>query len=197
MINLLTALPPEAKPLIRRFALQRRQPDGEFPLYVSQNVTLCLCGPGSESAAQAINFLLDNQSTSAAGWINLGIAGHATFDRGDCLLVNNVIDQGTGECWELTSLPLEGIGRSDLRCVPLPESAYTEDCAFDMESAGFTAGLAKANLLHRGQILKVVSDNPRQPASEINAKMVANLIEVSIPTLSRLMEQLRYHAAST
>jgi hypothetical protein len=65
-----------------------------------------------------------------------------------------------------------------------------------MESAGFSSALAEAGLLHRSQIIKVVSDNPRQPAAEINGKMVTNLIEACIPTLSRLMEQLHSHAAS-
>jgi hypothetical protein len=197
MINLLVALPPEAKPLIRSFALQRRQPDGNFPIYVSQEITLSLCGPGRESMEQAINFLLEHQSISVSGWINLGIAGHGSLDRSHCLLIDSVIGQTTGERWKLTPPPLEKISRSSLHCVSQPESTYADDCAYDMESAGFTAALAAAGLLHLGQILKVVSDNPRQPSSEINGKMVSNLIEETIPTLSLLMEQLQSHAAST
>ncbi len=197
MINLLLALPPEAKPLIRHFALQRRQPDGEFPLYVSQEICLCLSGPGRDAMQQAIKFLLQHQSSPASGWINVGIAGHSTLDRGRCLLIDSVIEPSTGERWGLNSLTLEGVSRSQLHCVSQPESSYTQNTAYDMESTGFTAALREADLLHRGQILKIVSDNPRQPSSEINGKMVANLIEESIPILSQLMEQLLSDAAST
>jgi hypothetical protein len=197
MINLLVALPAEAKPLIRAFALKRQQPDGEFPLYVSQEITLAICGPGDESMQRAISFLLKRQSISVSGWINLGIAGHGALDRGHCLMVDRVTREVTGESWELTSPLLKDIGRSPLICVSQPESTYAENCAYDMESAGFSSALAKASLLHRGQIIKVVSDNLRQPAAEINGKMVTSLIEACIPTLLRLMEQLHSHAAST
>jgi hypothetical protein len=197
MINLLVALPPEAKPLIRTFGLQRRQPDGEFPLYVSHEITLSLCGHGSDSMGQAIEFLLQNQPTPVSGWINFGIAGHGSLDRGRCLLIDSVIEQSTGAHWELNSIPVDGISRSTLHCVSQPESAYADNSAYDMESAGFTSTLAAAALLQRGQIMKVVSDNPRQPSSEINGKMVSNLIEESIPALTLLMEQLQSYAAST
>ncbi|MCG7909573.1 MAG: hypothetical protein JAY82_07335, partial [Candidatus Thiodiazotropha taylori] len=56
-LNLLTALPAEAKPLIKCFALQRHQPVDAIPLYKAEGIHLAVSGPGLKSIAPAVSYL--------------------------------------------------------------------------------------------------------------------------------------------
>ena len=193
-INLLVALPAEAKPLIRAFGLQRQQPDGVYPRYLSDHLSLTLTGPGAEAMEKGIKFLLNQQTASSTTWLNVGIAGHGSLSRGTCLLAERVIDMDSGRCWLLPSKTDAELPKSPLHCVSVAESAYAENTAYDMESSGFASGLESVGVLDQGQILKVVSDNPRQPSTQINGRMVGELIRQAIPVLSYLMNRIHSHA---
>ncbi|MCU7843091.1 MAG: hypothetical protein KZQ93_04545 [Candidatus Thiodiazotropha sp. (ex Monitilora ramsayi)] len=193
-INLLVALPAEAKPLIRAFDLQRQQPDGAYPRYLSSHLSLTLTGAGAEAMRRGVEFLLSQQTATSTTWLNVGIAGHGTLPRGTCLLAEKVIDMDSGRNWALSASTDAVLPKYPLHCVSEAESTYAENTAYDMESSGFVAGLESAGVLDRGQILKVVSDNPRQPSTQINGRMVGDLIQQAIPVLSSLMDRLHSHA---
>jgi nucleoside phosphorylase len=196
-LNLLVALPAEAKPLIRAFDLKRLQPDGTFPCYGRGALTLVLSGPGRAAAGSAVAYMRDLSADSHSHWINLGIAGHARLRPGDCLLADSVLDATTGEHWLLTPMAgLPGVDVGPLRCVPHAETRYAQTAAYDMESAAIARVLDRVHALSRLQVLKVVSDNPHNPSRRINAKMVGELIEGCLPTLDALMRRLQSHAQS-
>ena len=62
----------------------------------------------------------------------------------------------------------------------------------DMEAAGFYSAALQYAPPDRIYCLKVVSDNLRQPASEINARMVSRLIENRLPTLDELLAAMDF-----
>jgi hypothetical protein len=189
-INLLIALQAEAKPLIRALGLKRRQPDGVCPIYASNGVRLAMSGPGKVSMQQAIH-LLHQEGVENCHWLNLGIAGHASLALGSCLQATAVTDSRSGERWRLQ--PVSGIEaiQGELRCVAEPESVYGEPVGYDMESGGFAATLASLGLIEHAHILKVISDNPQQPARQINARMVEALIGQQLHVIHSLIEKLR------
>jgi hypothetical protein len=196
-LNLLVALPAEAKPLIRAFDLKRLQPDGTFPRYGRGAFTLILSGPGQDAAGSAAADMHELSPDTHSHWINLGIAGHAWLRPGDCLLADSVQDATTGEHWRLT--PMAGLPATDIgpiRCVPQAETRFAQSAGYDMESAAIARVLDGVDALSRLQVLKVVSDNPHNPSRRINAKMVGELIEGCLPTLDALMRRLQSHAQS-
>jgi hypothetical protein len=192
---LLVALPAEAKPLIRAFNLKRRQPDGPFPHYVNNGLSLVLTGPGKRRASEAINHLLTLKPGEFNHWINLGIMGHATEKRGTCLLIDQVIDASSGSTWDLNPLPdLSDTRSSPLLCVEKAEVTYAKPVGFDMESAAIAAALSEHNALPRLHMIKVVSDNPNHPSHEISGRMVSELMSGHLPTIASLINRLQTHA---
>ncbi|MCU7811741.1 MAG: hypothetical protein KZQ77_10970, partial [Candidatus Thiodiazotropha sp. (ex Notomyrtea botanica)] len=102
-VNILVALPAEAKPIIRAYDLQRKQPDGLFPRYVKQPFTLVLTGPGTEAMEKSVAFLhSQQQEDNSAIWLNIGITGHGSLTCGTCLLAESVNDLPSARYWQLS-----------------------------------------------------------------------------------------------
>jgi hypothetical protein len=194
-VILLVALPAEAKPLIRAFGLQRRQPDGAFPRYVNGPLTLVLTGPGEQAAGKATTYALTSVASEPSLWVNLGIAGHGTLAQGECLLAECIREISSGQEWCLQAPAVApDFALSPLHCVPEPETGYAEAVGYDMESAAIARALSQRDLLSRLQVVKVVSDNPTLPAQGIGARMVGELIQAQLPTIKNLINRLRPNA---
>jgi len=189
-INLLVALPAEAKPLIQALSLKRLQPDGPCPLYTGDGLKLAVSGVGRDAMTKAIHYL-HGHSEGKCHWLNVGIAGHTTLSLGQSLLAKNVIDAVSGVRWKLRPVAGLEIAIGDLCCVAEAETDYAEVIGYDMESAGFTSTLAALGLLDDAHVLKIISDNPQQPAERINARMVSQLIGQQHHVIQSLIEKLR------
>ncbi len=83
MINLVVALPAEARPLIEFFRLKEKTTIGTFRMYRQEDMSLVISGPGKIAAAAATALLAGSNTTGKqAAWLNIGIAGHATYAIG-------------------------------------------------------------------------------------------------------------------
>ncbi|MEJ2622067.1 MAG: hypothetical protein P8163_17980 [Candidatus Thiodiazotropha sp.] len=179
-LNLLIALPAEAKPLIKSLALQRLQPVGSLPCYVSQDIQLVVSGPGLQSIAMAVNYLQEIAPTECQpAWLNLGICGHGSLPIGALFLADQVLGPD-GDHWKLQSPLYPTANHGRLLCVTEPQSAYRQQLAYDMESLGFLKSLTPTIPMSHLHILKVVSDNPDSGIENINAKQVEKLITAQI-----------------
>ena len=191
-INLLVALPAEAKPITSRLELERVQPDLEFRLYRRGDVTLVITGPGKVNAAAGTAFLgtLEDRRRNAL-WVNLGIAGHAERGIGDVLLASSIRDLGSGEVWhpilpEDAPCPAERLVTLDR-----PDPDYDHEGMVDMEASGFFPTACRYCGIERVQVLKVISDNRSNPARGLGAKQVRRLIGEMIGTLETLLARLQ------
>jgi len=190
LVLMATALPAEAAPLRRRFALERRQPDLAFPVYRNERMALTLSGVGKLNAAAATAALgtLYHNSRHAL-WLNVGIAGHTVMAIGDAFMAERVTDRASGRQWipgfavapPCPTLPLE--------TVDTPDFDYRDDTAVDMEAAGFTAAARRFADAGKVHCFKVISDNRGQPGHGIGGKTVSRLIEEHLDLLERLIEQ--------
>jgi nucleoside phosphorylase len=188
-LNILTALPAEAKPLINSFTLQRHQPVGSIPLFQAPGIQLAISGPGFNSISQAVNYLLEMTAENNPVWLNLGICGHGSLAIGELMLVDQVIEPD-GRNWQLVS-PTDLIQNSGrLTCVSTPQANYQPEMAYDMESAGFLASLTTTTPVESLHILKIVSDNPENAIESINAKWVNKLITAQISQIREFIFQV-------
>ncbi len=188
-INLLVALPAEAKPLIRGLGLKRQQPDaGPCPIYIDGGISLAISGPGHTAIQVACRWLLHNHP--ADQWINIGIAGHPSHSRGSLFCAESVIERNSGHSWQLSPAS-RLIDYCPLESVAQPEFHYPAARLYEMEAAALLDVLTPSLPLDRIQILKVVSDNHSQPAQQINGKMVSSLIEQNLPLIRNLLQQLQ------
>lgn len=197
-LNLVVALPAEAKPLISHFRLTRQQPDGAFPIYRNEHITLVLCGIGKKAAASATAFLHETTDTlNDAIWINLGIAGHTSRPVGEAILACQIVDDGSGQAWEPTFSFTPPCTTERLTTLDQPEFDYQRPGAFDMEASGFYATakqLAPQTDIH---CFKVISDNGEEPGQGLSGRQVSQLIQGQLATLSRLLELLQANGSTT
>ncbi len=191
-IMLVVALPPEAKPVNRRFGMQRDNRHDRFPLYLGEELALVVSGPGKAAAGQASLWLdsILNPGPDAV-WINLGIAGHATRPLGQAVYANTVEDEESGERWSVAPLPGPEWENDRLITLSAPDTEYARTGLVDMEGAGFFRAVSGFTEPERIHCLKIVSDNRTNPASMINGKMVSQLIEERLDILDRLFEHVR------
>ncbi len=188
-INLLIALPAEAKPLRQHFGLQREQAASGRPVYSNGPMRLLISGCGAEAARDGARQLAATSDMDTL-WINIGIAGHPRHPIGDIFLAREIHHLDTGERWQV-QLPDEPPCPTDtLFTLPAAEKGYRHDGLCDMEGAAFYAEAIRYAKPRQVQCLKVVSDNPRQPSNLINGKMVNRLMAGQIRVLERLIRQL-------
>ncbi|MEJ2610362.1 MAG: hypothetical protein P8179_09785 [Candidatus Thiodiazotropha sp.] len=192
-INLITALPAEAKPLIKTFGLKRQQPVGIIPLYTSPEIHLAVSGPGVTAMLMGVNYLQDmTPDDREATWLNIGICGHGSLHLGEALLVERVIEPN-GQNWQLELPPNLPLPHSPLTCVTQPQTTYKPDMAYDMESAGFMMAVTRFATLNSISLFKIVSDNPKNGIESINAKRVCAMIAHHVDHISDLIYQLPFH----
>ncbi len=191
MIHLLTALPCEAKPLIRHYRLTRQRPEGVFPLYQSQQLRLIVSGVGANNMAAAVGYLHALAGDDpATAWLNIGIAGHANKPLGTPCLVDKATDNTAAYCYYPPMLFDLDIERAPLITLSNPSDNYSGNHLYDMEGMAFftiASRLATAELVHSA---KIVSDNRDHPISNISAKRVEALVEASMRTINELIMQL-------
>lgn len=190
-INLVTALPAEAKPIASRFGLERVSADRGFPVYRHQHTTLIVSAPGKINSAAATAYLgAVGGCAKDAIWVNIGVAGHAERQVGEVLLAHSITDAGSGRCWH-PAQRMDGHCPSDsLVTLDRPDLSYGRNAMVDMEAAGFYPTACRFSPVELVQTLKVVSDNRSETARGLSAKQVRRLLEGSLDTLETLIEHL-------
>lgn len=188
-INLVIALPAEAKPLINELAMQRDQLYMKMPVYVNGAVRLVVTGPGVRASAQGVHYLHAIQASAGARWINLGICGHGSLEVGASLMAERIIDMRSGEEWSLQTPHPMGNWVGPLTCVSEAQSEYAPDMAYDMESSGFIEAVAEIDTTSSARVLKIVSDNPLSDPRKISGKFVRTLIIQQLGLIRSLMDQ--------
>jgi hypothetical protein len=191
MIRIVTALPAEARPLLRHFGLRARTPQGMFPVFEGEDMALVVCGAGKASAAAAVAHLHGVTGGRADRvWLNLGVAGHPTHRPGEALLAHSIRDMATGRRW----YPPQIIGAScpgaQLVSVDVPETRYPEDALYDMEAAGFYPTATRCATGELVQCLKIVSDNRQAPPGGLDAQAVEVLVAGQLDLIARLLASL-------
>lgn len=192
MIYLVTALPAEARPLVRYFGLGGKQSGGPYPWYRNDGMKLVVSGPGKTNAAAASAWLqtLDDSHEHHA-WLNVGIAGHATLATGSGAVAHRISDAATGKSWYPPGLPGQPVPGGCLLTVDRPEQRYRDNTLYDMEAAGFYPAACRSTTAELVQCFKVVSDNPGRPATGITAKYCEQLIENQLVNINVLTSSLR------
>ncbi len=190
MLAFTTALPSEARPLIDAFRLKRIFHEAPFAIYQGDEVFLIVSGIGAVASACAVGFLR-GQMDAPAAWLNVGIAGHANLAVGEAMLANKITDAAGGRNWYPPRV-FPWTGRDGaLVTVPRPRSTYAAGEAYDMEAAGFYPAACRFADAELVQCLKIISDGPLSPASDLDKTAVANLVHGRMETVLQLAEILQ------
>ncbi len=191
-INLVVALPAEAKPIRQHLELVRDNRHDQHWLYRKDHISLVVSGIGLDNSAITTDWLHSvNDHRQGDIWINLGIAGHATHPIGKIFMADRIEDQATGRHWPLHSRDTLPCPYEQVISVTQVDTNYTLDALVEMEAAGFYRSALNHTTPDRIYCLKVVSDNKDNPTHLLNGKIVSNLIREQMGVLDMLLNQIR------
>lgn len=187
MLHFITALPAEARPLIEHFRLRDKRIDSGFPVYRNDDMALTVSGPGKVAmAAATASLAVQDSDRGAGGWLNIGIAGHATHAIGSGFLIHHICDRATGKCWYPPQLIDTGLPRGSLQTVDIPETAYSGDTLYDMEASGYFPVASRYSTAELVQCFKIVSDNRAHAAGNVTARHCERLIAGQLDAIAQL-----------
>lgn len=202
-ICLITALPSEARPLIKHFRLNavghkhlRLFQAAAGAGNANQNGTalyLLQCGIGKLNAAADTAAMLQ-LLPSVDAVINVGIAG-SERPLGETIIAHCVQDNASSRQWypHLPSSKIIGNTVSvQVQTVDKPADNYTHEAAFDMEASGIVQAASKVLDLAFIHSVKVVSDNGQSSIERITSESVAQQVASSITVLEKLMAALPF-----
>lgn len=196
MINIVTALACEARPIIRHFGLKKTPSEAAFPVYRNDTVNLVIAGVGKFAAAAAVGYLRGLPNPAAGGaqegaapqaWLNVGIAGHKSLALGTALLGHRISDvSGTCRFYPCFTFELP-CATAEVITVERPERAYAADAAYDMEALGFCAAAARFSSFELIHCLKIVSDNSIHSHTNVTKQAGEDLVGGQLPVIENLM----------
>lgn len=190
MLHIVTALACEAKPLIRHYRLNGRQPENGFRIYENKYIRLIISGTGKTASAAACGYLQAQTINEKYIWLNIGIAGHGSLHIGEALLAHKISDASTHTAW-YPGLPFTPLCQTaELISVDQVQTNYADNAAYDMEAAGFYATASRFNSTELVHVYKVISDNHNQPAHQVSAKLAEELITDNLTDIDALIKQL-------
>ncbi len=177
------ALRPEAQAVIERYRMKPAKTGGTlFPVYVSpdKSMQLVISGPGYLNSAAATGFLAGTRSgdSGVAAWLNFGIAGCGSFDRGRVFLGSKIEAESSSEVWYPTAVwPKKAdLERRVIRTVDVPTTSYPGDGVLvEMEASGFYPVAVRDASLELCQVMKVVSDDPDHSMTDLSKRTVTTL----------------------
>ena len=190
MLNIVVALPEEARPLIHYFKMQRWHDVRQFAIYRSDEIRLIVSGIGKLASATATGFLAGQQYTDPSAWLNLGIAGGDAGVVGDIILANEIVDSVSRSkyfpsvCFDLP------VQLTRVITVQEQQTKYTADCVYDMEASGFFSAALRfstAELIHS---IKVISDNSISGVEMVSKEHVAEMIDRKLPVVGKVCNWL-------
>lgn len=196
-LNIVTALPAEAEPLIARFLLKKYSNGPSVPLFSnpSGTIRLAVSGVGKKRAQEAVSALADcTPSPDRSIWINAGIAGHRDLPVGTPVLAGRIKDEATGQSWDLDP-PFDPPCRiASVTTVERPVETFHNGDVYDMEASGFYSAASRIAPRERVHVIKIISDNHRSPIRNISRTGVTELVTRNLPVvakLARLLGRLR------
>lgn len=176
MINLLVALPVEARPIVDQLGLVSVAHNGPFRLYTGDDrYRLLITGVGQVAMASACGWLACFAEHGDDVWLNVGIAGHSSLAVGELRLAHRIVDAALDRRWYPPQLVGE-LDTDDLTTVARPERNYPWPGMYDMEGAAFVCACTRFCTAELVQSIKVVSDNPQQPIEQLDAKKASALM---------------------
>ena len=193
-MHFVVALLAEARPLIDRFSLRGCAGHHAFSVFsdADGDIRLIVSGIGKVRAAAATAYLhAVSGAKSYSGWLNVGMAGHASLPLGTMLRSHRITDAASGRSWYPSQSIKASCTGAELICVDRIENCYHNEAAYDMESAGFypiATRFSSAELVH---CCKVISDNLESPVGEFRHDHVEPLIAPCVPEIAGIVSQLQ------
>lgn len=189
MINIIVALPAEAKALIDTLKLKRVHSVKFLTLYENPPYRLVVSGTGKTAAAASVGFLQGLDNTQQA-WLNIGIAGDADLQVGTAVLIYKICDHETQSCWYPQVLFQHEMQAGMLTSINRASDDYIKDNLIDMEASAIAEIVARVSCMELFQCIKIISDNRQNHYSTVDKQLVYELIAQNLAHIQHVMQEL-------
>ena len=162
MIHFIVATTSEARPLIDFFKLKKKKSISNFIFFDNDEISLTISGIGKINAAMSVTHTYyEFNKVRNNVWVNLGIAGHISYDIGKIFLINKVIDKETN--YKYFPRIINNCNLDQKSCITYSEQNffYNDDLS-DMEASGFFMAADKYTTKELIHSIKIISDNEEQ-----------------------------------
>ena len=159
MLIWMCALHCEAKPVIDYYRLKKNGECHVFDLYQGDGITCIVSGMGELNMAEACAWAAGHFAQHNLCWINLGIAGHASFPVGSLLLATQVLQHDNGQAIYPIPLIKHQMQTATLISQSSERLDYHATAAYDMEAYAFLHSCSRFTPLELCSCIKVISDN--------------------------------------
>ena len=190
-LNIVVALPSEARPLIDLLKLRPVPMPHGLKLYCRGDYRLLISGIGKIASASAVGVLAGMSAVNDRHiWVNVGIAGHQNLPVGSAAIAHAITDVATQSTFYPSIAFASSIPSAAVHCFDEPTTDYAGAAFCDMESAAFYAAAqryADTEFIH---VLKVVSDNSAADLGALNRDSISRLMEEALDEIFSVIEQL-------
>ena len=188
MINLVVALPVEARPLIAHFGLLPVFTHGPFRCYQSNDTFLVVSGVGKLNAAAAVAYLHALEGGKVGDiWLNIGTAGHDNLQVGSGYLAASILDADTNKKWVPMQLSDEKLATIHLVSLARPTDSYGGNFTYDLEASAFFEIAQRCSREGMVQCFKIISDNLSSNMKQVSAKLMEQLVKKRMTDIERLL----------
>lgn len=190
-LNLITALPSEARPLVDRFKLGPARRTNGITWYENAGVRLAVSGVGKTASAFAVGVLSGMGGAAKRSlWLNVGIAGHRDASLGAIGIAHRIDDVATAQTRYPAIVFNAPCTSFRVACFDQPTTSYDGDALCDMESFAFFAAATRTSGVEFAHVLKIVSDNNAEHLGALNRQTISDLVHGQIDVISEVAERL-------
>ena len=179
MIYFITALHPEAKPLIDKYNLKKTD-DGKFQIYKNESIILIITGTGQTNAAIAVTYLLTKYNCTNYDFvINIGVCA-GLKEAGNAYFINKITDITTARTYYPDVFYNHSFDESEIYSGSqiLSDGSYP---LYDMEAASIYQSAIKFVSTDRIAFIKIISDNF---SPNITGEILSEIIYAKIPLIN-------------
>ncbi len=196
MIYVIVALQCEAKPLIKKWGLNRNNGENNWVVFENPHIKLIISGVGKVLVAMAVESLMAAESKKSLGSsfvVNFGTCGAVKgeqYNLGDIVMINKVVDRGSGRCYYPDMMVRHNFLEATIETfdTPVTDPLQLKEALVDMECSGFFQAAIRYFSLERIACLKIVSDHLE--IENLKPKKVQNLITDAVPEFGLFIEKL-------
>lgn len=187
-IFIYTALPCEAKPLVKHFDLKKNVSIEPFAVYFNHDICLTVTGLGKSAMAAGVAYTQALfASVEHPVIVNIGIAGHKDHALGSLFLINKIIDVDSKKNYYPPLVFTPPCPTDSIQTASRPQLYYDQLHLCDMEASAFYETATRFSSGELILCLKVISDNQLSPTENIQPKQVSALIAAHVLTIETLL----------
>lgn len=187
-IFIYTALPCEAKPLVKHFDLKKNVNIEPFAVFFNQDICLTVTGLGKSAMAAGVAYTQALfASVEHPVIVNIGIAGHKEHALGSLFLIDKISDVDSQKNYYPALVFTPPCSTASTQTASRPQLDYDQLHLCDMEASAFYETATRFSSGELILCLKVISDNQLSPAENIQPKQVSTLIAAHLLTIETLL----------